>query len=218
MHKQRLIAGERRGQPVQKAAVAVGHRRQRISMHRGQRPVTGVAHAVRHQCRGTADLGVQIAKITAQPVILGLGVIQKQAEHPVMVALQNHPVFPARLPLAQMLDHARAVGATVDQIADMNHRCRAVAGDVGGNQAMRGLQQGKMAVDVTDGVGVHGGQFPEAGLGVARRAGGQPPAPPGYLRQDESARSGHLESQRLDLAEHAGAFQRFDHPGVDLLV
>jgi hypothetical protein len=81
--------------------------------------------------------------------------LQVIAKHAVVVALEHDPVFTRRDAVAQEIDDAAAVGAPVDQIADMDHRSRPMFGDVGFDPGVDFHEQVEVAVDIADGVGSH---------------------------------------------------------------
>ena len=98
-----------------------------------------------------------LARVRAQPVIMGIQRRQIEREHAVVIALECDPVFPGRRAAHQMIDHAPAIGTTIHQIAQMDDGCfwhRMVIA-VDGDQFMRMQQQIKMAVNVAYGVAAH---------------------------------------------------------------
>jgi hypothetical protein len=92
-----------------------------------------------------------------QPDIGARRAVQEVDHHDIVIAGQNHHARVAGRHPAQILDHARAVGAAVDQIADMDKRCvrRAMPRPVGRDQLMRRAQPGALAVNVADRVKRH---------------------------------------------------------------
>ncbi len=99
-------------------------------------------------------------------------VAQEAAEHPVVVALQHHPVLPFGNALRQKVDDPAAVRPAVDKIAHMHYRGGPVGCHVRRDQRMDALEQAKVAVDVADGIGAHVG-----GLRGVERPGALPPDP-----------------------------------------
>ena len=107
-------------------------------------------------------------------------------EHPVMVAVKDDPGGAALGALHQQVDHAPAVRAPVDKVAQVDDRRGAssclvpVAGDSG----MRSLEHGELPVDVADGVDAHGG------LRKGRVGSHRPNAPPsGQATSNSRART-----------------------------
>jgi hypothetical protein len=119
------------------------------------RAITGIGNAVGAQGVGPPKAGMQPGKLGPQAGFGVPGVNQEASEHPVMVALEDDPVRPTRDPCDEKVEDTPAVRATVDKVADMDHRARAVQGDVVGDQVMRGLEEVEMPVDIADGVKVH---------------------------------------------------------------
>ena len=74
-----------------------------------------------------------------------------------MIALQRHPGLARRRAVHQEADDARAFRPPVDQVAHMDDRRVSVARRraVCRDQPVNALQQGKLAVNVADGVGAH---------------------------------------------------------------
>ena len=101
----------------------------------------------------------RISKLVVQPAgLAGLSHIEKAREHAVVVALDHLPRLARGHAVHQVLDHAAAIGATVDKVAEVDDGgiMGAMRGAVGGDAGMGGAQKVEMAVDVADGVGDHG--------------------------------------------------------------
>ena len=67
-----------------------------------------------------------------------------------MIAPQANPIAPVRLALDQRFDHAAAIGATINVVAQKNNARLAPA--VGFDQGEGMVKQGLLAVDVANGV------------------------------------------------------------------
>ena len=74
-----------------------------------------------------------------------------------MVALQHDPGLPIFDARPQIVHHALAVGATVNQIAEMDDGCIRIAGQaaVAGDAVMCIGQKPDLAVDIANGIGPH---------------------------------------------------------------
>lgn len=124
---------------------------------------------------------------------MGLYVGQIQGKHAVVVAFDHQPVFARCHTRAQIFDDAATVGATIHQIAKMDDGRGAMAGLIGGDAVMRALEEVKVAVNVANGVAVHGAALNERpGVSHPRYHIGESQCdyPVGYFHKDERARGG----------------------------
>ena len=173
--KDRLAAGQAGRQALQKVQMFRWDGGDSVVMDGSRRAVGGIADAIRGQGFGAADPVVHIGQVRAQARVVPVHVGDKAREHAVMVAFQHDPIFARRNAQPQIVDHAADVRATVDQITDMDDRGRAMACLIAGDAVMGLTQEVEMAVDVADGVAVHG-------LARVARAGGfTPPDPRGIF-------------------------------------
>ena len=96
---------------------------------------------------------MQIAGIGTQTRIMPRKITQISGKHAVMIAQKGDPILPPDLTLHEIVDHAGAVRATVNQITDVNDGTGAMRGLIGVYAGMRGLEKPQLAMNVADGVG-----------------------------------------------------------------
>jgi len=175
MDKDRLGKDVACRQVAQKGAVLGGNRRHCLGVNGGKRTVGRIADAIGGQGRRPANARMQPGHVRPQPRVLPGQIVQKGAEQPVVIAFQHGPVLPGGNAAAQKLDHPGAVRPPVHQITDMHDRPRPVPGLIAGYAVMGLFQQVQMAMNVADGIDVHGVPLTEA-PGVLH-----PRTPAGYL-------------------------------------
>jgi hypothetical protein len=83
---------------------------------------------------------MQIAEIDAQTRVVPRKIAQVSREHAVMIAQKGDPILSSQMALHEIINDAGAVRTTVHQIADVNDGTRAMAGLIGCNSGVRGLE------------------------------------------------------------------------------
>jgi 6-phosphogluconate dehydrogenase len=126
-----------------------------LGMNGCDRAVARVGHPIRGQRAGATYLWMQIGQIRAQAGILPEWIAQKAAKHPVVISLQDNPVFTGGNTGHQILDHAAAVGSAVYQIADMDDWGSPISLHIHSNQSVQADQLIKVAVNVANRIDGH---------------------------------------------------------------
>ena len=125
-------------------------------MHLCKRALARICHTVGGEGRDPAKFRVQPCQIRAQPCVLTVGIIKELGKHAVMIAQKHLPILAPRDARAQVFDHPGRVRAAIDQIPQMQDLTCAVIGHINGDEGMNLTQKLQMAVNITNGIAVHG--------------------------------------------------------------
>jgi len=139
---------------LQEASVAVGHDGAGPRVHLLQPSVIGKCDAVRGERLPTAQPIMQPVIANQKMWIMPRHILQEPLKHPVMIAFEANPVAPFRYPLGEIGEHSGTLWPSINVIAQ-KHDTR-ITPAIGFNMCQSRFQQGKLAMNVSDGVGRSG--------------------------------------------------------------